>query len=659
MNWQTWSDELIEYSIKNDKLLIISIGYSSCHWCHVMEHESFSDKEVADIMNRDFISIKVDREERPDIDQVYMNSALLMTGHGGWPLNIIALPDGRAVFAGTYFHKDTWISILKKVSEIRGIDKTELIKVADSVMNGLENMELLSPAGTMGYDKKKIYLDSGNELLKSIDFEFGGFKGAPKFPLPSALGLLLEQFRNTSEKNYYKALKISLDKMALGGIYDQIGGGFARYSTDREWRIPHFEKMLYDNGQLLSVYAGAYKAIRSELYKNVIYETAEFLNRELYISNKDEGIAGFCSSLDADSEGEEGKFYVWRIKEIEKAAGKDISLIEDYFNLNKEGNWERGNNILFRSQDESRFLRKYKISSDEMDNIIGQFRKKLFDIRENRTRPGRDTKIITSWNSLAITGLIDSYSAFNDKKFLKTAGSCLKFIENKMICKDGSIYRIFNSEKILPSINGFLDDYAFTIASMIKYYQVTFEEKWVYLAEKLIKYTIEHFYSSEGSMFYFKSDKDKALMVKNYEIQDNVIPSSNSVMAENLFYMGELLQNIFYSELSEKIVEKVSGNFIRNGVYFSRWCSLLGNQIYNPYEIVITGENALKFRDQIDRNFTHGAIYMGGVKGGTLPLLKSKIIDGKTMIYICKDRSCNIPVDNIDAALLQLNSKIK
>ncbi len=619
-----------------------------------MEHESFSDREVAEVMNKDFISIKVDREERPDIDQVYMNACVLMTGQGGWPLNIVALPDGRPVFAGTYFPKKSWISILEQILDLRENNIEKLVKVAESVVSGIENENIQINSAQNNENGRETFIKTGKKILEDIDLQYGGFMGAPKFPLPSALKLLADQFIYTSDDKFFNALKITLDKIAFGGIYDHIGGGFARYSTDREWRIPHFEKMLYDNGQLLSVYSEGYKITGSEIYKDVVYETVKFLLRDLFAGNKESGVHGFYSSLDADSEGIEGKYYVWKSNEIKSAAGDNFIIIKDLFNISESGNWEKGNNILFRTFKNDEYLEKFKMTSESLEFIVSEFKKKLFQIRDKRIKPGLDRKIITSWNSLTVSGLIDSYTAFNEKSFKKHAGSCLEFLEDKMISSDGNIFRIFDPERMLPSIHGFLDDFAFTIEAMIKFYQITFEENWLSLAESLLKYTLDHFLNKEGAMFYYKSDIDKKLITRSYEIQDNVIPSSNSVMAANLFNLGVLMQNSYYTELSENMVNSIAENIGRSGIYFSRWCSLLGIQINGSFEIVITGDSAHEFRDQINRHFLPGAIFLGGEKGGTLPLLKDKNVDGKTMIYICKDRVCRFPSDNVNEALSQL-----
>ena len=656
VNWQPWSDKLLKVAAENKKLLIISIGYSSCHWCHVMEHESFNDPEVAGLMNTEYIPVKVDREERPDVDQVYMNAAVLMTGQGGWPLNVIALPDGRPVFAGTYFPRKHWILILKKISEYARNDRKALLDSADSVTGGLTRMQIASFGSEEKGRVKDNFNKSGLEVLRDMDPEYGGFGRAPKFPLPAALRSLLVHQYYSGDQSYSDAVKLTLDHMAAGGIYDHIGGGFARYSTDREWKVPHFEKMLYDNAQMLSLYADAYKVFRDTHYQQVVFETAEFMFRELFVNDKKKGISGFSASLDADSDGEEGKYYVWKCDEIRPVAGSDFPLIKTYFNITETGNWEDGKNILYRTPG-TWFLGAAGDGEPEgASRIIADFRKDLLKVREKRERPSRDNKIISAWNSLAVSGLLEAYSAFGEDRFYKAGTAILEFIEGCMITDEGGMYRIFDTGSMTSSVNGFLDDYAFTIEALIKCYQVSLEEKWIFLAEKLAAFTLDHFLNDEKSMFYYTSDTDRELIVRTYEIQDNVIPSSNAVMASNLFVIGEILQKKLYSELSLKMTHSMSGNLMKGREYFSKWRSLAGNQAYGLIEIVITGKDALSYRKELDRHFIPGAVYMGGVDGGTLPLVADKTDMTRTFIYVCRDRTCLRPVTDVKGALNLIKS---
>ena len=402
VDWYPWGQEAFDRAKKENKLIIISIGYAACHWCHVMERESFEDTKVAKIMNEYFISIKVDREERPDIDQVYMNAAHLLTGHGGWPLNAIALPDGRPFYAGTYFPKEGWVSLLTQIISVYQKDPEKVEQQANAVTSGIRSSEIIrlntEKTGFKQADLHKIFTNWEN----AIDFQLGGTKEVQKFPLPIGYHFLLKYFHVTRNKKALDAVKITLDNMALGGIYDQVGGGFARYSTDKYWKVPHFEKMLYDNAQMVTLYSRAFQLTKNPLYKKVVYETLEFIERELTSPELLGGGHGFYSSLDADSEGEEGKFYTWTKQEIEKTLGKEAGLIIDYYNVTDHGNWERGKNILFRSKTDQAFAKenKHKLSVEDLQKRVTVARRKLLDARSKKTRPPLDDKILTSWNSL-------------------------------------------------------------------------------------------------------------------------------------------------------------------------------------------------------------------------------------------------------------------
>jgi len=427
VNWFPWSKEALEKARTEDKLIIISIGYAACHWCHVMEHESFEDTSVAQLMNDFYVSIKVDREERPDIDQIYMDAAYLITGRGGWPLNIIALPDGKPVYAGTYFRKDDWMKILFYFNDLYQKEPEKFNEQANKLTDALNSIKIPDVSvDDLVFSKdeiKKAY----EGIINLIDYVNGGTRGAPKFPMPDIYNFLLQYYFHTEENNALEAVTITLNKIANGGIYDHIGGGFARYSTDDIWKVPHFEKMLYDNAQLVSLYSNAYKVTGNQYYRKVVYETLEFIKREL----TDES-GGFYSSLDADSEGEEGRYYVWEKKEIDNLLGADSDLFCEFYNISESGNWE-GKNIPFITNDKSQLLKKYNLNENEFDKIISESKKILFEERNKRISPGLDDKILTSWNALMIRGYVDAYNTFGKIEFLNAAVSNGNFIINKMM----------------------------------------------------------------------------------------------------------------------------------------------------------------------------------------------------------------------------------
>lgn len=651
VDWYPWGSKALNKAKKDDKPLIISIGYSSCHWCHVMEKECFENDEVAEIMNKYFISIKVDREERPDIDNIYMNASQIMTGSGGWPLNIVALPNGEPFFAGTYFPKDRWMSVLKKIAMYWESDRKKLENISESVSKGIRAY------GKLEMDKKengisRLFMDKMyRNIAKRFDWKNGGFSGSPKFPLPSTLEFIMTYYYRTKSKNAISFIETTLRKMAFGGIYDQVGGGFSRYSTDRYWKVPHFEKMLYDNAQLLTIYSNAFKLTGKSLFREVVYGIAEFIEHEMVFYDKKEGYTAFYSSLDADSEGKEGKFYTWSSDELKEPMGEDHELIKKYFNISENGNWENGKNILYRTESDKIFSKNNKISIEELKKKVNKFKQNLISLRKKRISPSLDNKIVTSWNALMIRGYIDAYKAFGEKKFLVKAIEGIKFIKSKMISEDHRISRIYNVKSKNSSINGFLDDYSFTADALISLYSVTFNEDLLEDASGLIKYCLKHFYDKNSGMFNFTSDLDSELIMKNIELTDNVIPSSNSVLAINILYLGEIFYNDEYVKLSHKMMDNISGNVSSNPMFFSKWGVLADMISGNISEAVFTGKKASKNAQVLWKKFIPGLVLAGSLTNSNLAILKDRIIAGSSMIYICKNRSCRLPVTDAEKAL--------
>lgn len=651
VNWYPWGEEALKKAKEEDKLILISIGYAACHWCHVMEHESFENEKVAELMNEYFVCIKVDREERPDIDQIYMSAVQLMTGSGGWPLNCFALPDGRPIYGGTYFRRERWKQILKSLSYTYINERQKVLKVAEELTKGIAQTDIVNlkekPSDFLKSDLTNIF----EPWKKKFDSKEGGNNRTPKFPLPNSYEFLLQYYYYTKDKDALEHVLLTLNKMAAGGIYDQIGGGFARYSMDAYWKVPHFEKMLYDNGQLVSLYSKAYQLTKNKEYKRIVYQTLEFIEREL-TSPED----GFYSSLDADSEGEEGKFYVWKKKEIEQVLGKDAALFCDFYNVNALGNWEHKQNILLRSENTEKLTKKHKLSENELVKKIDKLNKKLLQERSIRVRPGLDDKILTSWNALMLDGYVDAYRIFNEPAFLEKAKQNADFLLKYMIKNDYRLDRNFKNGK--SSINAFLDDYSFSISAFINLYQATFDEKYLETAKKLLEYTVEHFFDKESGMFYYTSDIDNALIFRKMEINDNVIPSSNSEMARNLFYLGQIYYNEDYVEKSRQMLYNVKKQIPRSGTYYSNWAALLIHFIYPPNEVAIMGKNALKIRTELDENFLPSLIIAGSMKDSNIPLLKDRYQKNTMKIYVCKDKVCKLPVENVKDALKQINSEI-
>lgn len=647
VNWYPWGDKALKKAKDENKMLIISIGYSACHWCHVMEHESFEDTTVARLMNEHFVCIKVDREERPDVDQIYMNAAYLISGNGGWPLNVLALPDSKPFFAGTYFSKTNLIKVLNYFVDIQHTDPSSLTDQANKITNGIksiENIVFVKERSALTNSDLDSFFD---KLRPDIDFEKGGMKYAPKFPMPFGWEYMMHYYSIRKNPDVLKAVTSTLDNMAKGGIYDQIGGGFSRYSTDENWHIPHFEKMLYDNGQLVSLYTHAWQLTKDPLYKSIVYETLDFIEREMTSAE-----GGFYSSLDADTEGEEGKFYVWTKDEVESFLGKEAPLFLDYFDLTKNGNWENGKNVLRIKYSDIEISKKYNITVGELKKKLENARVLMLKNRNKRVKPGIDDKILTSWNALMLRGYVDAYRAFEDPGFLNAALKNADFIYNNAIGKNNEMTRNYKNGK--SSVPGFLDDYSFTISAFIDLYQATFDEKWLYKAKDLTEYAILHFFDTPSGMFYYTPDNHSDLIARKMEISDNVIPSSNSEMAKNLFLLGNYFNNGSYIQKASQMLTNVQKDLHQNIFSYSNWGHLAIHLIKPIYEVAIVGPDWKHIRTTMDSNYLPDAIFLGGKNEGTLNLLEDKLVSGQTTIYVCVNKSCKIPVTESEDALLQM-----
>ena len=648
VNWYPWGPEALDKAKRENKLIIVSIGYAACHWCHVMEHESFENEEVANYMNEHFVAIKVDREERPDIDQIYINAVQLLTGRGGWPLNCISLPDGRPIYGGTYFPKDHWVDMLAQVSQFVTEHPDKAEEQARHLTEGVQNNEMIY-AGTAVQD---FSLDDLDEIFLrwkgSIDYSEGGSAGAPKFPLPVGMLFLLQYYYLTHSEDALRAVILTLDKMAAGGIYDQVGGGFSRYSTDAYWKVPHFEKMLYDNAQLVSLYTAAYQQSGNEAYKTIVSETLDFVSREL---TSDEG--GFYASLDADSEGEEGKFYTWTKHELQKALGLNAAFIVDYYNVTESGNWENDQNILFKKQNDVAMAEKYKLTEAELSELISGAKATLLHERSNRVRPGLDDKILCGWNGLMLKACVDAYRVFNDQQYLDMTLRNAAFINSKIKQSDGSLNRNYKNGK--ATINAFLDDYAFTIQAFISLYQATFDYKWLEEAHELTTYVIAHFYDAASAMFYYTSDLDALLIARKMELSDNVIPSSNSEMAKNLYQLGHYFYNDEYLEMARKMLGNVKEHAMESAAYYANWDILMGWLAREPYEIAIVGENCEALRKEFESYYLPDVFLSGGKTEGKSAFLSGKLVEGQTTIYVCRNKQCQRLVTDVKEALLQMS----
>ncbi len=653
VDWKPWGQPALEQAKKENKLIIISIGYAACHWCHVMEHESFEDPKVAEVMNKNYINIKVDREERPDVDQVYMNAVQLMTGSGGWPLNVIALPDGRPVWGGTYFPKENWMDALDQIAGMYSKQPEKILEYAQKLEQGIKSIDIVEPNKDEIKFDKEFLASAVKEWSKNFDHQKGGTKRVPKFMMPNNYQFLLRYAYQTGDKELLTFVKNTITKISFGGVYDHVGGGFSRYSTDAKWHVPHFEKMLYDNAQLVSLYANAYQVTQDDWYKDVVYETLAFVEREL---TNTEG--AFYSSLDADSttpegELEEGAYYVWKKEELKALLNNDYDLFSKYYNINSYGLWEKENFVLIRNSNQEEFCSQNKITNDVLNQKISDWKKILFQEREKRARPRLDDKTLTSWNALMIKGYLDAYSVFGEEKFINAAIKNADFIIKNQLKDNQSLFHNYKNGK--STINGYLEDYAMVIEAFIVLYENTFDHKWLDISKQLTDYTLEHFYDAEKNIFYFTSDEDPALITRTIESSDNVIPASNSVMAKNLFLLSHYYDANTYKEISKKMLHNIKPQIGPYASGHSNWLDLMLNYSFNFYELVIVGQEAKAKLRELNKIYIPNKLIAGSEIELDKPLLKNRYTEGKTLIYTCVNNSCQYPVEEINKVISMID----
>lgn len=652
VDWNAWNDEVLKKAKDENKLILISIGYAACHWCHVMEEECFEDEEVAEVMNANFINIKIDREERPEIDQVYMDALQMMTGSGGWPLNIVALPDGRPFWGATYVQKENWIKVLSQLSDLYQKEPDKIIGHAQKLAEGIKAINLV---------ENKIGADiiSVSEIDKAVsnwsqhfDTFLGGYKRAPKFMMPVNLNFLLHYSTAQKDSEIKEYVNTTLTKMAWGGIFDHVGGGFSRYSVDTKWHVPHFEKMLYDNGQLVSLYSKAYAESKNPLYKEVVERTIDFVTEEL-LDEK----GGFYSSLDADSltedgELEEGTFYVWQEEELKSLLKDDFDVFKDYFNINSYGHWEHNNYVLIRDASDEKIAKKHNIHPEELKKIVTRSLATLKPYREKREKPRLDDKILTSWNGLMLKGLIDAYRYLEDEEFLNLGLKNADFILKNLVKDDGGLSHNHKNGK--STINGYLEDYASVIDSFIALYEVTFDEKWITEAQKLTEYCIQNFFNVKSGMFFFTSKQDDIIIRRTIEKVDNVVPASNSIMGQNLLRLSKLYPETAYEIIAVQMLKNIQDNFEKNATSYANWLQLTLMVEQPFYEVAIVGEDFEKMAYQIRSNYLPNTILTGTSKEGNIKLLTNRYVADKTLAYVCQQGACKLPLSQSKEVLTQL-----
>jgi len=648
VNWVAFSDEAFARAAKEKKLVLISIGYSACHWCHVMEHESFEDEQVAELMNKHFINIKVDREERSDVDMIYMQAVQLMTGQGGWPLNCFVLPDGRPFYGGTYFNKQQWLNILQNLADLNANDSQRINDYATELTNGIHQTELLTTQNKNESIFDKSILEKSVLKWKTrLDNTNGGPNKAPKFPMPSNYQFLLRYAVLEKDHELLKHVQLTLTKMAFGGIYDQLHGGFSRYSTDLIWKVPHFEKMLYDNAQLVSVYMEAFTLTKNELYKEIAIGTLNFVETEWY---QPDGY--FYSAFDADSEGEEGKYYVWNELDLKDLLGENYGVFSKYFEINDTGYWEQGNYILMRSDNVAILLSEFNLSKTELAEKIQNCKDILIQEAKSRIKPGLDDKCITSWNALMCSAYAKAYLVFGEEKYKKIALSVIRFISKNLSSPDGTLLRTYKNGK--AKIGAFLDDYAFVIEAQINCYLISQDEMYLNEAKKLCDLALSLFTNSNSEFLYYTDNLSSKLIARTTETSDNVIPASNSQMASNLFQLGHYFNKPEWVKKSQNMLNAVTEELKAYGGGYSNWAVLGLNLAYPFKEVAIVGNNVdEKLRELYQQGLTN-TILAVSANASELPLTKYRFVNNQTLFYVCENNTCKVPVSSVEEVLIQL-----
>lgn len=652
IHWKAWNDNALQLAQTENKLLIVSIGYSACHWCHVMEHESFEDEAVAEVMNSGYISIKVDREERPDVDAIYMKAVQLMTKQGGWPLNVVCLPDGRPVWGGTYFKKDHWLDILQQLQKLYTENPQKMLDYAEKLHQGIEVLGVVAKNSS----DEKINPNSIKPLVekwsKSFDWEFGGYARAPKFMMPNNYLFLQRYGYQTQSNDLLDFVDLTLTRMAYGGLFDTVDGGFSRYSVDMRWHVPHFEKMLYDNGQLISLYSEAYKRTKNPLYKEVVEKTLTFVEREWLQEDH-----AFYSALDADSLNEigaleEGAFYVWKKEQLQELFKDDFEIFAALFNINDFGYWEHDNFVLIQSQTTAGLASQFGLTETELRQKKKNWEQLLYHEREKRPKPRLDDKSLTSWNAIMLKGYIDAYKALGNESYLAIAEKNANFLINQQWTEEGFLWHSYKKGK--STISGFLEDYAFVIEAFIALYQATLKETYLHQAKQLTDYCLEHFYEEDKQFFAFNSRDKRQLIAQHFETEDNVTPASNSVMANNLYTLGVLFHNSYYEKIALQMLHHMIP-YIDYASAFSNWLNLWLNLSDNQKELALCGTDALQNIKTLNAEYLPNVTVAGTTSESSLPFLQNRFDQAKQLFYICQHRNCLLP----NESLLQTVSELK
>jgi uncharacterized protein len=646
VDWYPWGPEALAKSREEDKPILLSIGYSACHWCHVMERESFENEAIAKLMNEHFVNIKVDREERPDLDQIYMNAVQMMTGHGGWPMTVFLTPEQVPFYGGTYFPPvdrhglPGFPRVLISLAEAYRTQHDEIARNSEAVLTELNRLNAFQASD--GEPDLELLDKCANQLMRVFDPNHGGFGSKPKFPPSMTLSFLLRQYRRTGDTAILAAVELTLDKMTNGGLYDQLGGGFHRYSVDERWLVPHFEKMLYDNALLTRIYLDAYLVTSKPLYKRIAAEILDYVVLEMRDEN-----GGFYSTQDADSEGEEGKFFVWAPAEVEQLLGaEDARLFCRYFDIFEGGNFE-GHSILHVDTPVDRVAALLKVSEQHLAEVIERGRRRLFEAREKRIKPGRDEKILTAWNGLMLRSFAEAARVLGREDYAAVAVSNAEFLLSSLR-RDGKLLRTYKDGE--SKLNAYLEDYAYLADGLLALYEATFDERWFREAVGLTETMIEQFWDEEGAGFYFTAKEHEALISRTKDIYDNAIPAGNSVAIDVLLRLAMVTGEERYRELGVRSLRQLKGVAPRAPSGFGHLLCAFDQLLGSSIEVAILGaKDALETRSLVDTVFSRyqpNRVVAGGEGGPSgVPLLEGRTtVGGKSAAYVCVNFRCDAPV---------------
>jgi hypothetical protein len=649
VNWYPWGPEALEKAQSENKPILVSIGYSACHWCHVMEKESFENEATAAIMNQHFINIKIDREERPDLDHIYMDAVQTMTGSGGWPLNVFLTPEAKPFYGGTYFppqrahNRPSWTEVLLSINQAFSERQHEIISQAENLTAHLlkANQFGQNPADSTEdpfhqQNTKAIF----QQLMGLADRTEGGFGRPPKFPQTLSIQYLLAYYHFYKDKTALDHACLCLDKMIAGGIYDQIGGGFSRYATDTEWLVPHFEKMLYDNALLITVLSEAYQITQNDSYKRVIHQTMDFISRELQSAEH-----GFFAALDADSEGEEGRYYVWTKKEIEKLLGNKAAMFCAYYDVSEAGNWE-GKNILNTPAAASVFTAKFGLNPIEFDKEMAAACQQLLQQRNQRIRPQLDDKILLGWNALMNTACSKAFTATGEPRYRQQAIDNMEFLLTRFSGQELLMHTYKNGK---ASYQAFLDDYAFLIQALIQLQEITADSAYLLRAKKLTAAVLEGYAEEESGFFYFTHSAQKDVIIRKREVYDSATPSGNAVMAGNLAYLSVVFDKKDWMNNARKTISTLSNVITRHPVSFGAWACQLLFLTQGIKEIVMTGANFNNLHLAFLLKFMPATVFQASAtQHKDFPLLMNKQFPNHPLIYLCQNYACKAPVKTLD-----------